>query len=631
MAASPSSPSTFRVGDWEVDLRTGELNKPGSKLRLQEQPLQILQVLLEHRGDVVSRQELRERIWPADTYVDFDHGLYSAIKRLRDTLGDNADHPNYIQTLSRRGYRLIAAVSGVGTTPVDSSSLNTQENLSSEVSKARHVFPTGMMVWIGVLLLVTLALFSFTTMHSAVSRTLPQPSISSIAVLPLENLSQDPEQEYFADGMTDELTTMLARMGTVRVVSRTSTMRYKKTTKTLPQIGQELKVDAIVEGTVERSGNRVRIRVQLVQAELDRHLWAQTYDRELRDTLVLQSEAAEGIVREIQSNLISPKAGLHRARQVDPEAYEAYLKGMYFSNKRSEPNFTRAIQYFQQAIARDPNYANAYSGLSDALIGQIYTDSQSDQVREKATSAAEKSIALDSSLQEAHVALATIREMYDWNWAAAESEYRQALALNPNFAAAHQQYALFLATQGRFDQSFYEAQRAQELDPVSPFVRTTYCLGLGIARRYQKAIEKCHEALELDPNFLHAHGNLGGIYSAMGLMDKSVEEYQKAAALRGADRREVAHIRTIFEQGGMKALWRKWATREQGTGSRHDPFSIATLYSLLNEKDQSFFWLEQAYRERSPLMEFIKEDANFDNLRADPRYRELVTKIGMDR
>lgn len=547
--------------------------------------------------------------------------------RLRDALGDSAESPRFVETVARRGYRFIAPVIA----PAEAPSPEAIPRIERRAWLRVHGWISSLLAGLvgGALLLAIVFGFDVAGAREWLrNRTTP---IRSIAVLPLENLSGDPEQEYFADGMTDELITGLARLGSVRVVSRTSVMRYKSTNKTLPQIGQELSVDAVVEGTVERSGSRVRIRVQLIQASRDRHLWAQDYDRELQDTLVLQSEAAGDIVREIQSNLTPvQQQRLQAARQVDPEAYEMYLKGLYFSNKRSPADFKRAIDYFERSITKDPEYAVAYSGLAEALIGQIFTGTTSDQVRGRATNAAEKAIALDPSVAEAHDSLAMIREVYDWNWAGAENEYKRAIDLNHNFAGAHQGYALFLMAQGRFDQSMHEAQHAQDLDPLSPFIRTTYCLGLSMARRYKDAASKCQEALELDPNFLHAHGNLSGIYVAMGLPERGVEEFQKAASLRGASPAGVAEIKAVFLKGGMKALWRKWLTPGPAATGRNDPMETAALYSLLDERDMAFTWLEKAYQERSPLMEFLKEDPDFDNLRADPRYRELLHRVGLD-
>lgn len=404
-------------------------------------------------------------------------------------------------------------------------------------------------------------------------------------------------------------------------------MRYRKISEPVAQVGRELNVDAVVEGTVERFGNRVRIRIQLIQAAADRHLWAQTYDRDFGEALALESEAAADIVRVIQSGLPPPQQQRWvAARKVDPEAYEAYLKGLYFSNQRNSGGFTRAIEYFNQAIAKDSKYAAAYSGLSDALVGEIFTGTPAEKVREKATLSAQKAIELDPSSVEAHNSLGGIHEFWDWDWAAAEKEYRRAIELNPNFSAGHQDYAFFLAFQGRFEEAIAEAQRSQDLDPLSPFVRTTFCLYLRVARRYAEAVQKCRQALELDPNFTHAHRNLVSIYIAMGEYQRGVEEYATVASLSGASPADIAAVRKAFEQGGIKGFWHK---RLEESTKEDDGVEVASLYSLLGEKDEAMVWLEKAYQQRSPLMEFLKESSEFDNLRSDPRFRGLLRQVGL--
>ncbi len=549
MAAPASSPDRVQFGVFELDLQSAELRKSGVKVKLQEQPLKILQILLENPGQIVGREELQKRVWPANTFVEFDQGLYSAMARLRDALGDSSDSPRFVETVARRGYRFIAPVSVppiAGEVP--------RPAAPDQPALRRHSFR----LWIssllagllgGALLLVIVLTFDIAGAREWLrNKTAP---IRSIAVLPLENLSRDPEQEYFADGMTDELITTLGQMGTVRVVSRTSVMRYKKISEPVAQVGRELNVDAVVEGTVERVGNRVRLRMQLIQAASDRQLWAQIYDRDSGEALALESEAAGDIVRAIQSGLPPPqKQSWVAARKVDPEAYEAYLKGLYFSNKRNAEGFTRAIEYFNQAITKDPKYAAAYSGLSDALVGEIFAGTPAEEVREKATLSAQKAIELDPSSAEAHNSLGGIHEFWDWDWAAAEKEYRRAIELNPNFSAGHQDYGFFLAFQGRFEEAIAEAQRSQDLDPLSPFVRTTFCLYLRVARRYAEAVQKCRQALELDPNFSHAHGNLVGIYIVTGENEQAVEEYETVARLSGAPPSEIAGISESFKQGG---------------------------------------------------------------------------------
>lgn len=627
MPPPASTSNIVQFGVFELDLQRVELRKQGVKVKLQEQPLKVLRVLLENPGQIVSRDELRRRVWSANTFVEFDQGLYSAMARLRDVLGDSSDSPRFIETVARRGYRFIAPVSP----PVVRASVEiTRPIKGDEQDFPRH----SLRRWISSLLagllggaLLLVIVFTFDVAGAREWLRTRNAPIRSIAVLPLENLSRDPEQEYFADGMTDELITTLAQMGTVRVVSRTSVMRYKKTSEPIAQLARELSVDAVVEGTVERSGGRVRIRVQLIQAASDRHLWAQTYDRDFKDALALETEAAGDIVREIQSDLTpAQKRRWSTVRKVDPEAYEAYLKGLYFSNKRNAADFDRAIGYFNQAIAKDSGYAAAYSGLSDALLGEIFTGTPAEKVREKATLSAQKAIELDPSSAEAHNSLGGIREFWDWDWAAAEKEYKRAIELNPNFVAGHQDYALFLAFQGRFEQAIAEAQRSQELDPLSPFVRTTFCLDLEVARRYAEAVEKCQQALELDPNFRHAHGNLVSIYIATGKYEQAVEEYEKVASLSGRPPAEISGIREAFEQGGIRGFWRKLLEESQ---REDDGVAVGSLYSLLGEKDQAILWLERGYRQRSPIIEFLKESSDFDNLRSDPRFAELLRRVGL--
>ena len=628
MPAQDTSPTVVQFGVFELDLQRAELRKQGVKVKLQEQPLKVLLLLLENPGQIFSREQLRAHIWPANTFVEFDQGLYSAMARLRDALGDSSDSPRFIETVARRGYRFIAPV----TAPAAAHAGEIPETSPIRARPRTLVFrrfAASLLAGLlgGALLLAIVLTFNIAGAREWLrSRTTP---IRSLAVLPLEYLSGDPGQEYFADGMTDELITNLARLGNLRVVSRTSIMRYKKISKPIAQVGRELNVDAVVEGTVERSGSHVRIRVQLIQASTDRHLWAQTYDRELRDTLFLQGDAARDIVREIQTRLTpSQKQRLAAARQVDPQAYEAYLKGLYFSNKRSAQDFTRAIDYFQQAIDMDPSYAAAYSGLSNALVGQMFTGTPAARVREKATWAALKSIELDPSSPETHDTLGGIHEFYDWDWPGAEKEYRRAIELNPNFAAGHQDLAIFLNLQGHFDEGLAEAQRAQDLDPLSPFIRTTYCLDLYFARRYEQAAEKCQQALELDPNFFHAHGNLIGIYASLHRDNQAFEEYQRTAALSGRTPAELAAVKQSFQQGGMKGVYRKQLEWSQKPNDA-DPYEVAALYSLVGETNPAMDWLQKAYEQRAPHMEEIRQESAFDNVRTDPRFTELLRRLGL--
>lgn len=629
MSAQDTSPKLVQFGAFELDLHRGELRKQGVKVKLQEQPLKVLQLLLDNPGEIISREQLRSHVWPANTFVEFDQSLYSAMARLRDALGDTSESPRFVETVARRGYRFIAPVAVPN---FSANSPNGDIHAKTELDRrapqlvAFRRLVTSLLAGLvgGALLLAVVLAFDLLGARSWLySRT---HQIRSIAVLPLENLSRDPEQEYFADGMTDELITNLAKLGDFRVVSRTSVMRFKKVSKPIAQIGQQLNVDAIVEGTVERVGSRVRIRVQLVHADTDRHLWAQTYDRELRDTLSLQSDAARDIVREIQSNLTpQQKQRLPEARTVNPLAHEAYLKGLYFSNKRSAENFTRAISYFQQAISIDPGYAAAYSGLSNALVGEMFTGTPDSKVREQATLAAMKSIELNPNSPESHDTLGGIHEFYEWDWSAAEREYRHAIELSPNFAAGHQDYAIFLSAQGRIDEAMVEAQRSQDLDPLSPFIRTAFCLDLTFAHRLEQAVKKCREALELDPDFLHAHGNLAGIYAILQQPHQSFQEYFRAAELSGRSASQLSELQTSFHREGLQGVWRtqlRWSLAEDG-----NPYYVAERYAFLGQSDRTFTWLQKAYDQRSPIMEWLKQEIDFDSIRSDPRFFVLLQRL----
>src|SRR5213080_799554 len=402
-----SARAPVRFGPFELDRDAEELRKNGIKIRLQEQPLQILEILLQHPGKVIAREELREKTWPSDTFVDFDHGINNAIKRLREALGDNTETPRYIETLPRRGYRFIGKI-------------------ERETPKFR-----------------------------------------SLAVLPLENLSRDPEQEYFAEGLTEALITTLAKIGQLRVVSRTSVMRYKGVHKPLREIARELEVDAIVEGTVLRADDRVRITAQLIDAPRETHLWVESYERDLRDVLTLQAEVAQAIAQAIQVQL-TPQEKAHFAQMhaVDPEAYEAYLRGRYQWNQRSGDGLKKATQWFRQAIAKDPTYAVAYAGLADCLsILGWWSFVSPDDGCGRAKELAQQALKLDRSLPEAHASLAWATMLYDYDFVSAEREFARSIELNPRYATAHSWFGVGLALMGRFEESYTELGRAIRLDP----------------------------------------------------------------------------------------------------------------------------------------------------------------------
>jgi TolB-like protein/DNA-binding winged helix-turn-helix (wHTH) protein len=466
----------LRFGVFEVDLRAGELRKHGVKIRLQEQPFQVLAMLIQRPGEIVTREELRTRLWSADTFVDFDHGVNKAINRIRDAIGDSATSPRFIETVARRGYRFIGHVTAVeqtGASPretrVDAPPGFAAEHTAEHIKRppergAAHSWR----IWsvAGVAVAIAFAVVLAVRLRSGP----PIAPIHSLAVLPLENVSGDVSQEYFADGMTDELITTLGQISALRVISRTSAMLYKGARKPLAQIARELDVDAVVDGAVFRSGNQVRITAEIIDARNDTHLWSHSFSGELRDALALQQTVARAIADQISRTVNSPeRAVLRQSAVVDPQAYEAYLKGRYFWNKRTGDDFRKASEYFNQAIARDPTYAPAYSGLADtySLMGDWeYGVLAPREALPRGKDAAIKAIALDDALGEAHTSLAFLLDAFDWDLPAADREFRRAIALNPGYATAHHWYAWHLSLLGRNDEAITEMKRARRLDPL---------------------------------------------------------------------------------------------------------------------------------------------------------------------
>ena len=572
------TPRIIRFGAFEVDLRTGELRRKGIKLRLAGQPFQVLAILLESAGEVVKREELCKRLWPADTFVDFDHSLSTAINKIRDVLGDSAEGPRYIETLPRRGYRFMAPVEPI------------------------------------------------------VCRD--SGTIESLAVLPLENLSGDQEQEYFADGMTDALITDLARIGALRVISRTSVMRYKRTRRPLPEIARQLNVDAVVEGTVLRFGSRVRITAQLIQAAQEKHLWAESYERDVGDVLKLQAEVAQAIARAVQVKLTAQEqASLGHTQRVDPAAYEAYLRGRYFWNKRTEEHVRKAQEYFQTAIERHPGYAPAYSGLADTYFyrGYYFGKLNPKEAMPIAKAAALKALELDDSLAEAHASLAFVRFFYDWQFESAGEEYRKSIALNANFATGHHGYAVYLAAHGMREESIAEARCALALDPLSVPINNILGEMLLFARHFEEAGQQFRRTLELDGTLPLYHDNLGMALEKTGHEAEAVEVYLKAKALSGESTERLAAFQQAYAALGLRGFHEKQVelAKTRWNGWHIDTFSIASLYARLGRIDEALEWLEKAYEARSGAMVWITMYLEMDSLRSDPRFLDLVRRVGL--
>jgi serine/threonine-protein kinase len=459
------------------------------------------------------------------------------------------------------------------------------------------------------------------------------PKIQSIAVLPLENLSRDPEQEYFVEGMHEALIAELSKIGALRVISRTSAMRYKHSDKPLPEIARELNVDALIEGSVLREGERVRVTAQLVMARPERHLWANSFDRELRGILVLQSEVARAIAKEIKAELApQEQARLTTTRPVDPEAYEAYLKGRYYWNKVTEEGLKKGIRYFEQAIEKDPGYALAYAGLADCytiLGGTILGGLAPMEAMPKAKAAALKALEIDSTLAEAHASLAIVTWRYDWDWLASEKEFKRAIELNPGYPTARQWYGWYLYGLGRHDESIAQINEAQKHDPLSVWISSNVGFALYIARQYDRAIEQLGRTLEMEPNFVLGHFFLGLTYEQKALFAEAVSEFQKAVSLSGGSPVYIAATGHAYAVSGKRVEAQSLLDELNKLAKRRyvPAYEIAAIYTGLGKRDQAFAWLEKAYEERAGWMVYLKVDPRLDSLRSDPRFQALLRRM----
>src|SRR6202522_4844593 len=643
----PRPTSVLRFGTYEVSFQSGEGRKAGLKIRVQQQPMKLLEMALQRPGEGVAREELCRRVWPNENFGDFDMALNIAIGKLRSSLGDSAENPRFIETLPKRGYRFIADVSVVDGEPrpkrPGSGSGDLAEAESADKHEAKHesatsavpsrhqLWPARRIIVAGavVLILPILAIWLFRSPERA-----PM-GIRSLAVLPLENLSGDAAQSYFADGMTDELITDLAQISALRVISRTSVMAYKGARKPLPQIARELNVDAVVEGTVLRSGDRVRITAQLIEASTDKHVWSQSYEGELRDTLAVQNRVASAIADQIRINLTpQEQAALKNAKVVNPEAYESYLKGRYFWNKRRSDGLKVARAYFEQAIEVDPKYARAYSGLADtyALLGDWqYAVMTPKEAFPKAKSAAIKSLELDSGLGEAHNSLAVCLDGFDWDFDAAGKEFQRAIELNPGYATARHWYAWHLSLVGRNEEAILEMRKAENLDPLSLIINVDLAELLILAHSYDESIRQSKKAIEMDNDFALAHNQLGQAYLQKHMNGEAVAELQNAVQLSDGSPTCLANLARAYAASGRKGEAEKILgdlKRRSNPNSSFVP-EIATIYVALGDQDQAMEWLEKGYEERFNPGVLLRP--GFDPLRSEPRFKDLLRRIGFPR
>ena len=629
-----------RFGAFEVDMRLGELYKHGIRLKLQDQPFQVLALLLEHPGGMVTREELRQKLWSADTFVDFETGLNSAIKRLRDVLADSAEEPRYIETLPRRGYRFIAPLADTlpSAPPLLAPSevrVGDKPGVSPSVVSAPPAKTRFASVRIPIFLafaILALGAGSLVLYRSSSAKRASRAAIKSLAVLPLKNLAGDSTQEYLADGMTEALIGRLSGIHNLRVISRTSVMRFKNTQLSVPEIAKTLSVDSILEGSVIRDGGRIRVHVQLIRAATDEHFWSEAYDRDLRDVLALESDVAQSVARKVEATVTGEEQSrLVAARNVSPEVYESYLKGR-FAKSNTKAEIEASIADYEAAIQKDSTFAPAYVGLAAAYtrLGGAFVGVSPDEVRPKVLNAAMKALELDPENAEAHDLLADAYQKR-WQWTDAEVEYKRALQLNPNDSAAHLGYASWLMCQGRMDEALAWSRRARELDPLGVTGVNTGLI-LFFARRYDEAIRELRSVLAVHPDHAAGLWLLGFALIENHQPEEAIPLLEKAASGSGQSPGVIGGLVRAYADAGRRADALRWLNelkRRQKTG--YVPAAaFVDAYLALGERDQAFAWFEQAYKEQAGFLQWLKVHPFFDPVRDDPRFKDLVHRVGLD-
>lgn len=626
------SPRRVRTGLFEIDFGSGEIHKDGRKVQLQEQPFRVLSILLECPGEVVTREQMQERLWAADTYVGFDEGLNTAIRKLRVAFGDSAENPRFIETVARRGYRFIAPVE---TGPVSSPSppaTTVAAKLQSIPLKAR---------WIGFAAIVVAVCAVGFFLRSAAHRK-PSPGRIMLVVLPLENFTGDSQQDYLADGITEEIIAQLGNLDPqhLGVIARTSAMRYKRTQKSAAQISREVGADYLLEGSIRHSGNRIRVTAQLIHSSDQSHLWADSYDRELSDVLKIESDIASSVAGEIRLKLSQQiHQRLATTGTTNTEAHDAYLRGLQGWNLRTSDGFQQAITNFTRATELDPGYARAFAGLARVYsLAPIFAGVPAGEAAPKALEAANRALGLDETLADAHCALGFVKAHYEYDWAAAEREFRRAIELEPNDAYAHLFYSnSYLSPLGRHDEALAEMRKAMELDPLSPHIQSFAGVTFKWARRYDDSLAQFQKVNQSDPNFSLNHERLAQLYALLGKYDEAIAEETKARFLAGEKPPDVlAKMNTLRRELATNGARGYWEEQLKLARDQHNPpeayvrpYGLAIIYAHLGEKARAFENLETALAERDAQITELGIEPQFDELRSDARFADLEHRIDL--
>jgi TolB-like protein/DNA-binding winged helix-turn-helix (wHTH) protein/tetratricopeptide (TPR) repeat protein len=625
MASSPVPIEVTRFGEFEANPRSRELRRDGARVRLPDQSFEVLLMLLANPGELVTREEIRKRLWSSDTFVDFDHGLNNAVKRLRDALGDSAETPRFIETLPRRGYRFIGEIDAAIAPPAGLANSVAGPKLRSRQRSFLYV-----LIAIAALVVAAWTIRSFRQRTSFVASS-ARPIM--LAVLPFQNLSGDSSQDYFTDGLTEE---MISQLGEVNgdqlgVIARTSSMMYKNTTKNIEQIGRELGVDYVLESSVRRESDYVRITVQLIRVNNQVHVWANSYDREVKHSIEVQEEVAREVAQQIQVKLVhaSPATDVASSHPINPDANDAYLRGRHFFNEFTEAGFSRAIEYFNQAIALDPKFASAYSGLADSYNFLVITNVLPPNVGlPKAQTAAQRAVELDANLSEAHTSLALLK-LNTWHWAECQSELRKAIGLNNSNSTAHRWYAACLVGAGNVEQALHEIREANRVDPLSMPNSAEIVRDLYYARHYEQAVEEARRIERFDAVFPRTHFWLGRVYAQMGKNAEAIAEAEMVGPPDSTQRLTEsayanAHAGKLAE---ARALLKKLEQRSR-TGFV-PAYDLAVVNIGLGEKEAALKWLEKAYDEGDWAFIVFATEPRLDPLRSDPRFQTILKKLDL--